>query len=411
VWNAVTKFAGFIGGLLKTIAFSATKIWGWVIGRIEQLKSFNWNASDAELATMIENQNLALAGLWGGVVGQGFGWLAGIGIGYGVAFLCPVVGGAALARLTATKVGREAVEEILPALRNALTQTAGALANAGLISVYTNYRRLLKSAPLAFLKGLYGDQTADFIKNIWGNKGGPDMSFNVQMDEAVESISNKYLQNFLEEFFDESWDSFTEAGFIVAQEIDAAFAQNKASQKELLGPERSIEIIPDREAEDETLKLIEMPQQLAIPVIQQTLNTQRLLYNRDIGAVIGQPSSSSGRANFQLRQLLIVFRSRPHPPWRELTGKRCRQAEVQIPDLKVGVTWQEIKTAADPYTWGRFRATANLDNRRQMAVYGSTAQEAQTKLRKLALLSTSNILTMSVTEEEERPPSLKKSQL
>jgi len=46
LWNAATKFVGFIGGLLKTITFSATKIWGWVIGRIEQLKSFNWNASE-----------------------------------------------------------------------------------------------------------------------------------------------------------------------------------------------------------------------------------------------------------------------------------------------------------------------------------------------------------------------------
>lgn len=408
VWNAVTKFAGFIGGLVKAISFSATKIWGWVIGAIERLKSFNWNASDEELATMIENQNVALAGLWGGVVGQGFGWLAGIGIGYGVAFLCPVVGGAALARLTATSVGREALEELLPALRNALAQTAGALANSALISVYTNYRRLLKSAPIEFLRGLYGNETADFIKNQYGNKGGPDMSFNVQMDEAVESISNKYLQEFLEEFFDESWDSFTEAGFIVAQEIDAAFAQNKASQRELLGPERSIEITPDREADDETFKLIKMPQTLAVPAIQQTLNTQRLLYNRDIGSVIGQPAGSMGRANFQTRQLVIVFRSRPMPPWRELTGKRCKQTSTQIPDLKLGVTWSEIKSAADPYTWGRFKATANMDNRRQLAVYGATKLEAERKLRKLALLSTSNILTLSVSEEEDRPIKLKK---
>ncbi len=408
VWNAVTKFAGFIGGLIKAIAFSATKIWSWVIGSIERLKAFNWNASDDELKTMVEAQNLALAGLWGGVVGQGFGWLAGIAVGYGVAFLCPVIGGAALARLVSTKVGKEALEELLPTLRNALTQTAGALATSGLISVYTNYRRLLKSAPEAFLEALYGKETTYFIKNLFGNKGGPDMSFNVQMDEAIERIDNKFLQEFLEEFFDEAWDSFTEAGFIVAQEIDAAFAQHKASQKELLGPERNIEIIPDREAKEESLKLINVPQQLAVPIIQQTLNEHRLLYNRDVGAVIGQPAGSMGRANFQPRQLVIVFRSRPHPPWRELTGKRCRQAEVQIPDVKIGITWEEIKEAASPYTWGRFRATANMDNRRQMALYGSTKTEAETKLRRLMLLSSSNMLTFSTSEEEDRPLKLKK---
>lgn len=408
VWNAVTKFAGFIGGLIKAIAFSATKIWGWVIGSIERLKSFNWNATDEELKAMVDAQNLRLAGLWGGVVGQGFGWLAGIGVGYGVAFLCPVVGGAALARLVSTKVGKEAMEELLPTLRNALAQTAGAVATSALIGVYTNYRRFLKNASDGFLNTVFGADSANFIKNVWGAKGGPDMSFNHQMDEAIESIQNKALQEFLEEFFDEAWDSFTEAGFIVAQQIDEAFSQHKASQKELLGPERTIEIIPDREAEDESLKLIQMPQQLALPAIQQTINTQRLLYNRDVGAVIGEPAASMGRANFQLRQLVIQFLSRPEPPWVELTGKRCHRVTVQIPDLKVGVSWSDIKAAADPYTWGRFRATANLDNRRQMAVYGASKAEAETKLRKLALLSTSNILTLSISEEEDRPEKLKK---
>jgi hypothetical protein len=408
IWNTATKFVGFLGGLLTSIGFSATKIWGWVIGAIERLKRFNWNASDAELKTMIDSQNLALASLWGGVVGAGFGWLAGIAVGYGVAYICPVIGGAALARSISTKVGKEAIEELLPALRNALAQTAGALANSALIGIYTNYRRLLKSAPEAFLKRVYGESTAFFIRNVWGNKGGPDLSFNTQMDEAVEAIENKALQEFVEEFFDESWDSFTEAGFIVAQEIDSAFAQHKAAQKDLLGPERSIEIIPDREAEDETLKLIKMPQQLAVPVIQQTLNTQRLLYNRDLGEVVGTPAGSMGRANFQLRQLIIVFQSRPHPPWRELTGKECRRAEIQIPDLKVGVTWEEIKAAAAPYQWGRFRCTANLDNRRQMAVYGASRTEAENKLRRLALLSDSNILTLSISQEEDRPAKLKK---
>jgi hypothetical protein len=115
-----------------------------------------------------------------------------------------------------------------------------------------------------------------------------------------------------------------------------------------------------------------------------------------------------GRANFQLRQLVIVFQSRPHPPWRELTGKPCRRVEVQIPDLKIGVSWTDIKTAASPYQWGRFRATANMNNRRQMVVYGATAQEAETKLKRLALLSTSDILTLSIAEEQDRPVKLKK---
>jgi len=127
-----------------------------------------------------------------------------------------------------------------------------------------------------------------------------------------------------------------------------------------------------------------------------------------MGIVVGQPAASMGRANFQARQLIILFRSRPQPPWRELTGKRCREASVQIPDLKIAVSWEEIKAAASSFTWGKFRATANMDNRRQMAVYGNTAQEAENKLRRLAVLSTSQILTLSVSEEGERPTKLRK---
>lgn len=408
VWNTAAAFAGFIGGLVKAVTFSATKIWGWVVSGINRLKAFNWNATDDELKALCDNQNVALAGLWGGVLGQGVGWVAGIGIGYGISFLCPVIGGAALARLIATKTGKEAIEEILPSLQNALTQTANALATQGLISVYTNYRRYLKNAPDAFLNTVFGADAANFIKNVWGKKGGPDMSFNHQMDEAIDNIQNKALQEFLEEFFDESWDSFCEAGFVVAHEIDNAYAQHKASQQQILGPERTIEIIPDREAREETLRLIEMPQSMAIQTVQTTLNQHRLLYNRDIGEVIGMPVASMGRANFQLRQLVIQFLSRPEPPWVELTGKRCRRVTVQIPDLKTGVSWRDIKDAASSYTWGKFRATANMDNRRQMAVYGATAQEAETKLRRLALLSTSNILTLSITQEQDRPMKLKK---
>lgn len=408
IWDKAAGFVGFVGALFRGIAFSATAIWGWLIQRIEQLKAFDWNASDESLKQMIENQNLALASLWGGVIGQGFGWFAGIAVGYGVAFLCPVIGGASLARLIATETGKEALEELLPSLKNALASTAGAIANAGLISLFMNYRRLLKNAPTGLLEAVYGKDGASFIKNVWGNKGGPDMSFNTQMDEFVESIDNKALQAFLENFFEESWDSFMEAGFIVAREIDEAYAQSRQAQKGALGPERTIEITPDKKAKDEKITLIKMPQQLALPAIQQTLVQHRLLYNRDVGAIVGQPEQEWARARPQLRQLTIVFRSQETPPWRSKDGKPARQATYSIPDVRKGLSWQEIKRAANPFTWGRFRATAQLDNQRQMACYGSNETEAKRKLKELLQLSTAEILTLSTTQEEDRPTKLKK---
>jgi hypothetical protein len=407
VWDKAKAFVGWAGGLVKGIAFSATAIWGWAIGRFEQLKAFNWNASDKALQQMIEGQNVQLAAIWGSVVGQGLGWLAGIVVGGGIAYLCPVIGGAAFAKMVMSRTTQEAFEEVVPTLIGAIGQTVGAMANRQLINGYINYRRLLKRAPAPLLEAIFGKDGMEFIKYVWGAEGGPDMSFNTQMDEFVESIDNKALQAFVENLFDEAWDSFTEAGFIVAQEIDNAYQQHKLYGIREDGTPRSITLEPDSQGE-EKLTFTAVPQQRLYPVVQQTLNMHRLLHNRDIGEIVGQPLQEAIRARPQLRQLTIVFRDRPRPPWRHADGRRCREACYAIPDAKIGLTWREIKNVADAYMWGKYRATANLNNSRQMAVYGATEAEAKAKLRELLRLSTAEILTLSVTEEDDRPVKMKK---
>jgi hypothetical protein len=409
IWNGGSGLVGFVlGGALNAIGFSASKVFGWLLGGAIHLAAFNWNATDKEFSQMIESQEIALASLWGGVVGAGIGWLVGIGIGYGISFLCPVIGGAALARAVATKAGKEAIEEMKIRVKTAVDQTAQIYARNSLVSGYVQVRSLLKKAPTELLEGVFGKNNAQFIKNFWGNEGGADMSFNTRVDNFIEKIDNKKLQAFLESLVDEVWDSFTEAGFVVAQELDNAYAQHKQANKMLLGEERTVEITLDTQAPDEKLRLTKIPQTLITPILQQTINQHRLLYNRDVGQIMGMPEQSMGRASFQLRQLVVVFRSRPHPPWVELTGKRCRQASYAIPDVKTGLNWREIKAAADPYTWGKYRATANLDNRRQMAIYGASPAEAKRKLEELLRLSTAKILSLSVTEEDTRPVKLKK---
>jgi hypothetical protein len=407
IYNPIKAFVGFAIGAIKAIKFSATKVWGWLVNTVNAIKAFNWNATDKQLQDSLKSRNVALAGIWGGVLGQGAGWAAGIGIGYGISFFCPVIGGAALARTVASKATLEAVEEMAPTFLNAVKQTAVTFTQNKLINGYMQFRKLIKSAPKPLLTKIFGEKDAEFIKNKWGGEGGPDMSFNAHMDERVDSIKSEELKEFVEEFLDEAWDSFTESGFVIAHEIDEAYAQHRNAQKEILGPGRTIEIQPDTQA-DEKLKMIEVPQKLAVPFIQATLNTQRLLYNRDVGEIIGQPYGDWLKARPQLRQLTIVFRSRERPPWRHTNGKRCREASYTIPDIKKGVTWEEIKRAASPFTWGKFRATANLDNQRQMAVYGTSEAEAKKKLLQLAQLSDAKIMTISIAEEELRPAKMKK---
>lgn len=58
--------------------------------------------------------------------------------------------------------------------------------------------------------------------------------------------------------------------------------------------------------------------------------------------------------------------------------------------------------------WGKYRATANLDNHRQMAIYGASPEGARGLLVGLAELSTAEIETLSVTEEIIQDPRRRK---
>lgn len=402
---------GFLSGALNMLGWAGgglvTGIFSWLRDRTEQIKAFNWNASDKELEGLMESQNVRIASAWGSALGSSFGWLAGVGIGYGISFLCPVIGGAALAKTVATNVGTEAIGEVTRGISGAISQTVGALANNALISGYINYRKLLKSLPSNVLNSIYGTSTAGFIKTHWGNDGQPTISFNSKMEEFVESIKDNKLRAFTEAFLEESWDSFAEAGMIVAYEIDAAYAQAKRAQETTTGKKRTVRLTPDKRR-NETLVLSAAETNLEVSVLE-SLNNYRLISNRDVGQIVGMPAEDYLSAKPLRRQLTIVFKTKKEPPWKMPDGKQAKQREVTIPDADLGLTWAKIKLAAKPYTWGKFRATAHLDNGRQMAVYGSSKSEAEKTLRRLAELSTAKILALNVTEEvEKRNLNLKK---
>ncbi|NJN04884.1 MAG: hypothetical protein HC816_21785 [Leptolyngbyaceae cyanobacterium RM1_1_2] len=402
VWGGLSRVFGFITKLTR-FALRVTDIFGWIINGIGAISRFNWNQTDLQLQQTLKNQNLLIASTWGSFAGQGAGWLAGLAIGYGVSLVVPVIGSAALARGIAATVGSEALEELYFGLMASIRATATGLATGALINAYVQARRFLKRAPIQALTKLFGAEKARFIKNKWGAEGGPDLSFATQFEESIENLGDDYVQVFLENFFEESWDGFIESGYIVASELDAAYAQASAAQ----GPERRITLIPDQRAPAEAIFLSGPEAQVRVQA-QTALTQHRLIYNRDVGAIVGQPAEDWYRARPQRRKLTLIFNERPEPPWRLAGGRRPKTATYAIPDVKAGLTWEELKRFARPYTWGGFRATANLNNGRQMAVYASTPTEAEKMLRRLAQLSTAEITTVSTTAEGQRNPNLKK---
>lgn len=397
LWNAALSLTW------GTVKLTFTSAWGIIVGAAQALWQFDWNASDESLKASIANQNIALAAVWGGVAGSSFGWLAGIGVGYGVSLVVPVIGGALLARSIAATVGKEALEELAASFTAAIRITVRTLAKSAITNAYISFRQMVKRMDQKTLEKFLGKDAANAIKNQWGNKGGPNASIANFVDNKVESIKNKALSAFVEEFLEESWDSFVEAGFIVAQELDAAIAQNKLSTQKQLGTERTLTLQPDDRLKGEVLTFANVPQNLLMPAVQQTINTHRMVSNRDIGQFVGALVEDYARAMpLTLRAKIKLF-SVDAPPYVSTQKKRIVEVTVSIPDLRRSkLDWDDIKRACggnNGYLWGRFKATAQLSNGRPFIVYGSSKEQAEDQLRLFLTLSTAEIVTLNVTEE------------
>lgn len=135
--------------------------------------------------------------------------------------------------------------------------------------------------------------------------------------------------------------------------------------------------------------------------------THRQIESKDVGQIVGQPVEDWYKAKPHRRKLTIVFKSVERTPYYRRDNS-LQTATYTIPEPKITLSWEKIKRAAKPYLWGKFCCTANLSNGRQMAVYGASPQVAEDTLRELLELSDCDILTLSVTEEKDRNPKLKK---
>lgn len=147
--------------------------------------------------------------------------------------------------------------------------------------------------------------------------------------------------------------------------------------------------------------------QLLKPAITEILAIHQLIESLDIGQFVGYPWEEFVKLKRQTPLSLdIVWYSVPHPPWKKrVKSDRFVRASYAVPDVKrSALDWERIKTAAggkNGYSWGRFRATANLSNGGQMQVHGASPDEAEDRLKALLTLSTAEIVTLSTTEEKK----------
>lgn len=142
------------------------------------------------------------------------------------------------------------------------------------------------------------------------------------------------------------------------------------------------------------------------PVITLLVALNQLLNEKDIGQFVGQTIEENVKALPHTLRMKLIWYSLKEPPYVSPMGMKLTKAEYQIPDVdRKKVDWNIIKKAMggeNGYMWGRFVATVNLDNGRQMQCYGATASEADNQLEKMLTLTTAKPLTFGVTELKKK---------
>ncbi|MCT7965169.1 hypothetical protein NG799_02325 [Laspinema sp. D1] len=184
----------------------AKRIIRWGVSAFQRLWNFNFNASDADLKRIQEQRIVALYGVAGGALGSGLGRLmcgaAGVG---SISVFNP-----RLAASIATMAGPDQMDEILDEM-TLMLRSARDVAVSGIISQgYQNIRSWIKGAARSdyFTKVFPGSAR---IIDKWGKEGGSPWSFAIATENFVESIKDKRIQNFVEEFIEEFGEGCTES--------------------------------------------------------------------------------------------------------------------------------------------------------------------------------------------------------
>lgn len=385
VFNTGKKLVGFVLNAITSIGgWALNRLRDWFLTSILTFYTYDWAQTDKALEGQIEQNNLAVIQSIGEFAGTGAVWLGSIAIAGAATFKFPVIAGHVLLKL-AEEGGEETRSRIQGVINMAVNKTAENWIIRGFLTA-RKYR-------------LFGQQPINDQKEPW--------IIADQIEKKIDSISDAKVKAFMQGFKEGVEDAVIEAIYVVTFGIEEAFKAAKIAQKSVHGKEKLVEILPDERITDETLILRGRAEDLK-PIVTNALTTSKLVRNREIGQFVGYPMIDYVKANPHVRKLSITFRSVEKPPFRNPDGTRAKKVCYNIPDVKVGLTWEEIKQFARPFEWGKFRCTANLKNGRQMAVYGASPAEAEQTLRNLIKLTTTEILTLSITEEKDRNIKLKK---
>lgn len=405
----VGSFAGWLlGGIGGVLQFSFTALWGIIVNTTAFIFNFNWNISDKDIDAQFQSIKLRIAGQLGGTVGNLLGFLAcGVVPAVGIMSFNEILGYKLL-----LEVGEEALDEFLGNLRQLLRTILTGAAQGIAYTIFKGTRRAIKSyykdpnsGQSRAMKDIFGNGFDKAVKG-WGEEGSQPWSFNIAIENAIESIKDPLAQEFVEELWDEFLDGCVEAGYVIAGGLDNWFLEQQLAQQTLLGSDRVIEITPDREADEERI-IIAGPEQLVRNQATQAMVTHSLLHNRDVGMWVGEQLRYDVLVKPSRISLRIQLYNSQFPPFYR-TNDRTTEVQITIPGLtRAKMDWERIKLAAggvNGYLWGRFQCVAKLkdddDNYRgDLRIWGGSKAEAEQRLRACLELSEYKIVALSHHEQ------------
>lgn len=406
VIQSIARFVGFgFSALLKLLPpLDFSTIWDTVVNAYFTIKYFDWNATDAAIQSQIDSNNKAIVTAAASALGTTLGW--------------------SVMRLANLWVGRFGGKSKAAAARGikvpVLSARVGlALAEEGNEEIRSSVYQFLTTARQAMISNTLLSAVLTARRNEWFGMSSvttamADGSIANQIEEKIEKLPEFWRQP-AEELLESFEEAIIDAGYVVSFQVDDHVAAAKAAQSEQ--PVRTIEV----EFKDSDEKLtFSGPQELVKQAVVNALATREVLADRDVGQVLGYPiTEQEWNPKLQLRQLKITYSSRSKAPWwvepkqrssnyqtgnntnaKKETQKRARRADITIPDVKPGLTWQEIKAAAGTYQRGNFLVSMMLESGRDMQIWAATPQEGRQTLLRLAKLSQFDPIEGTLRAEE-----------
>lgn len=264
--GGILKFGGFLLSAIwnlvaGALSWTLSQIWTWAIQTFHFVWYFDWNASDESIDATIEAQYQSLLTQAGGTLGSMVGWLIG-GVVPG-AFV--MVFNEPLGVKILNDVGQEALEELAPRIGDLVRSTIRATTRHALLATYKRARNYMMGKNPVYAKSdseideeyaarvdsgeMTLEQANEAIQKTKrvrdASKEGfqrKPWSFQKKFEEWRENNLPQWLQEPAEEFIEEMSEGIIEAGYVVANRLDAEFATQSLTAPAINGSQRIVKI-------------------------------------------------------------------------------------------------------------------------------------------------------------------------